>query len=205
MTAHDSTTLGFYAAEAEAYAGRGQAPLHERLSGFLAALPPGGAVLELGCGAGQDSAAMLARGFRVEPTDGTPEIAREAERRLGIPVRVLLFGDLDAREAYDGVWANACLLHVPRRDLPAILARIHAALKAGGVFYASYKAGSEEGRDRFGRYFNYPSPDWLRQAYGPARWADIAVERADGSGYDNEPTEWLHVTAVKERDPGQSP
>ena len=169
MTAHDSTTLGFYAAEAEAYAGRGQAPLHERLGGFLGALPPGARILELGCGAGQDSAAMLAAGFAVTPTDGTPEIAREAERRLKVPVRVLLFGDIAEREAYDGVWANACLLHVPRTDLPGILARIHAALKPGGVFYASYKAGAGEGRDRFGRYFNYPSPAWLREAYGPGR------------------------------------
>ena len=197
MTGHDGTTLGFYAAEAAAYAGRGQAPLHDRLRGFLAALPPGARVLELGCGAGQDSAAMLAAGFAVTPTDGTPELAREAERRLGVPVRVLLFGDLDERSAYDGVWANACLLHVPRGELPGILARVHAALKEGGVFYASYKAGTAEGRDRFGRYFNYPSPDWLRGAYGAGPWRSLAIEAAAGTGYDDAPTEWLHVTAVR--------
>ncbi len=197
MTGHDSATLGFYSTEAEAYAARGQAPLFERLSGFMAALPPGGSILELGCGAGQDSEAMLARGFAVTPTDGTPEVAREAERRLGVPVRVLLFDHLEERELYDGVWANACLLHVPRRDLPAIIARIDTALRTGGIFYASYKAGTQEGRDRFGRHFNYPSPDWLRTAYGSSLWSSLEVAQATGSGYDDEPTEWLHVTAVK--------
>ena len=197
MTGHDGTTLGFYAAEAEAYAGRGQAALHERLSGFLAELPPGARILELGCGAGQDGAAMLEAGFAATPTDGTAEIAREAERRLKVPVRVLLFGDIAEREAYDGVWANACLLHVPRRDLPAIVARIQAALRTGGIFYASYKAGTHEGRDRFGRYFNYPSPDWLRTVYGSSLWSSLEIARATGTGYDDEPTEWLHVTAVK--------
>ena len=39
-----------------------------------------------------------------------------ASRRLGRPVGTLLFHDLDAVEAYDGVWANACLLHVPEID-----------------------------------------------------------------------------------------
>ena len=33
------------------------------------------------------------------------------------PVETLLFHDLDEVEAYDGVWANACLLHVPRDEL----------------------------------------------------------------------------------------
>ena len=54
------------------------------------------------------------RGFDVTPTDGSPEMAEVASRRLGRPVGTLLFHDLDEVEAYDGVWANACLLHVPR-------------------------------------------------------------------------------------------
>ena len=58
---------------------------------------------------------------------------REASRRLGRPVETLLFHDLDKVEAYDGVWANACLLHVPRPELAQVLARIWRALKPGGI------------------------------------------------------------------------
>ena len=193
----DSHTLDFYASEAEAYASRGQAASRAKLQGFMSLLPPGGRVLELGCGAGQDSEALLAQGFDVLPTDGSPELAAQAERRLGRPVAVLLFEDLAEHEAFDGIWANACLLHVPRAALPAMIARVHAALKPDGVFYASFKAGEQDGRDRFGRYFNYPSPEWLRDAYGTGRWSRLDIVEETGSGYDREPTDWLHVTAFK--------
>lgn len=199
MPAKDMTTLGFYASEAEVYAGRSRAVDHVRMEAFLARLRAGASILELGCGGGHDSEAMLAKGFDVTPTDGSTELAREAEKRLRRPVRVMLFDDLDEKSSYEGVWANACLLHVPRTDLPGIVSRIHASLEAGGVFYASYKAGSEEGRDRFQRYYNYPSPEWLRELYGQLRWDSIEIEADTGSGYDQEPTDWLHVTAVKER------
>lgn len=83
--------------------------------------------------------------------------------------------------------------------LPDIIGRIHAALKPGGVFYASFKAGSQEGRDQFGRYYNYPSAEWLRTAYDPARWRSIEINQDLGSGYDGKPTLWLHVTATRRR------
>ncbi|MEH3109443.1 MAG: class I SAM-dependent methyltransferase [Agrobacterium cavarae] len=196
MTARDDDTIGFYAREVAAYTTRG-VDASPRLQAFLAALPPGGRILELGCGAGQDSEAMLARGFDVHPTDGTPEMARAAAKRLGVATSTLLFEDIAEQNAYDGIWANACLLHVPRATLPSIIARIHAALKNKGVFYASYKAGTAEGRDELDRFYNYPSPDWLLDVYQHLSWDQITIDEAKGSGYDNKPTDWLHVTAVK--------
>ena len=71
------------------------------------------------------------------------------------------------------------------------------ALRPGGVFYASYKAGEAEGRDRFGRYYNYPDADWLRIAYGKDGWSRLDIGEDLGGGYDQEPTRWLHATAIK--------
>src|SRR4051794_2173313 len=101
---------------------------------------------------------MLARGFDVKPTDGSPELAEVASRRLGRAVKTLLFQDLDEVEAYHGVWANACLLHVPRAELAPVLALVRHALKPGGAFYASYKTGDGDGRDTLNRYYNYRRP-----------------------------------------------
>lgn len=140
---------------------------------------------------------MLAAGFNVHPTDGTPEIAKAAQARLGIPVATLLFEDINDKERYDGVWANACLLHVPRAALAGIIGRVHGALKTGGVFYASFKAGEAEGRDTFGRYYNYPSKAWLENVYGQFDWTSVGITSRHGSGYDKMPTDWLHVTATK--------
>ena len=194
----DDATLQFYRRNAEAYAQREITSRHVRMGKFLALLPPGAAILELGCGAGGDSAEMLARGFDVTPTDGSPEMADVASRRLGRPVRTLLFHDLDATEAYDGVWANACLLHVPRDDLAKVLARIHCALRQGGAFYASYKAGEGDGRDTLNRYYNYPTEDWLRATYaqsGP--WRDLSVETGEVRGFDDATAEMFFVLTRK--------
>lgn len=193
----DDRTLSFYTQQASAYASRGEHPNSKHIEAFLSLLPAGAVILELGCGDGRDSEFMIGRGFEVRPTDGTPELAQSAQLRLGIPVATLLFADLNEQGKYDGVWANACLLHVPRTDLPQILSKIRAALKKGGVFSASFKAGETAGRDQFDRYYNYPSAPALRDWYATAGWADLDITTEMGGGYDGKPTEWLHVTAIK--------
>jgi SAM-dependent methyltransferase len=198
MEPADEETLRFYGANAPAYAEREITSRQIRLGRFLAQLSPDAAILELGCGAGADTAEMLARGFDVSPTDGSPEMAKVASRRLGRPVGTLLFHDLDAVEAYDGVWANACLLHVPRSELAHILKLIWRALKPGGIFYASFKAGDAEGRDTLNRYYNYPSPDWLRANYARAgNWSSLEIEAGDVMGFDNEWAPMLFIVARK--------
>lgn len=189
----DHDTLQFYRDNAEAYAGWSKAP-STRLAGFLALLRPGGAILELGCGAGNHSAVMLADGFSVRATDGSPEMAAAASRRLNHPVEVMLFDQLDETGAYDGVWASACLLHVPRNELAGILSRIHGALKPNGVFYASYKMGQGDGRDSLGRYYNYPSPEWLKATYDVSgKWQHVKSDTSVIKSFDDEPATMLHI------------
>jgi len=196
----DEATLQFYRGNAEAYAKRTFTSRQARLMAFLAQLPPGASILELGCGAGGDTAEMLARGFEVRATDGSPEMAVVASKHLGRTVETLLFHDLDEVDAYDAVWANACLLHVPRTELADVLARIWRALKAEGVFYASYKEGDVDGRDTLDRYYNYPSQDWLRATYADAgSWNSLSIETGEVLGFDNQWATMLFVVARKSR------
>jgi SAM-dependent methyltransferase len=193
----DETTLQFYRNNAESYAAWAKAP-STRLIGFLGLLPEGGSILELGCGAGNHAAEMLARGFDLRATDGSPEMAEVASRKLNHPVEVMLFDQLDVHEAYDGVWASACLLHVPRAELAGVLARIHRGLKAGGVFYASFKAGAGDGRDSLGRYYNYVSTDWLRAAYDAAGpWQGLSSDTSEIKSFDEAPATMLHLVMRK--------
>ncbi|MBB4234301.1 class I SAM-dependent methyltransferase [Rhizobium esperanzae] len=191
------TTAAFYDENAEIYANRARSLPKQQLDAFLAAIAPGGAILELGCGGGQDSAYMLSQGFDVTPTDGSPELARQAEVLIGRPVRVMLFQQLDADSAFDGVWAHASLLHVPRPELPEVFARIRRALKIGGIVHASFKAGIAEGYDGLGRYYNYPSAQWLWELLTKGGWCSIAIAEHDGSGYDGKPTRWLTASAER--------
>ena len=193
----DDETLRFYAENAGAYARRDRRH-PDKIDAFLMRLKPGARVLELGCGAGDDAAYMLDRGFEVLPTDGSPALAAEAERRTGRPVLVMRFDELAFEDAFDGVWASASLLHVPAPDLPGVLSRVHRALRLKGVFWASYKSGGDAGRDRFGRYYNRPGIESLEAAYmSAAPWADVEIAQAGGSGYDGEATAWLWAVATK--------
>lgn len=190
-------TTSFYDDNAEAYATRDRKLPTARLDAFLSTLPEKARILELGCGGGQDSAYMLSRGFDVTPTDGSAELARQAEKLIGGPVKVMRFEELAERDKFDGVWAEASLLHVPRTDLPATLNRIRNALKQRGAFHASFKAGTAEGNDGFGRYYNYPSREWLQELLVAGGWRNVTINEADGGGYDNMPTRWLHLAARK--------
>ena len=193
----DPATLKFYADNAADYVQHAQNPTPQ-LQAFLAQLPPGGTVLELGTGNGRDAAAMLAAGFAVTPSDASPELAAQAQARLRRPVRIMAFHELDDVALYDGVWACAALLHAPRDELTDNLTQIFRALRPGGRMMASFKAGNSEGRDRFGRYYNYIDAGQLRAHLTAAgAWASLDITEHDGSGYDGMPTRWLWAEACK--------
>ena len=193
----DVATLEFYRRNAKSYAAWAKAP-SSRLTSFLELLPQGASILELGCGAGNHAAEMLAKGFAVRATDGSPEMAEIASRRLGHPVEAMRFDELRERDAFDGVWASACLLHVPRAELAGVLDRIHRALKTGGVFYASYKIGEDDGRDSLGRYYNYPSAEWLSATYAAAGpWQMLSSDTGEIKSFDEAPATMLHLVMRK--------
>ena len=141
---------------------------------------------------------MLAAGFAVRATDGSPEMAKIASRRLDHPVGAMRFNENEAHDAYDGVWASACLLHVPRDGLAGILTRIRCALKPEGVFYASFKLGNGDGRDSLGRYYNYPTVQWLQSAYAAAGpWTSLASDTSEIKSFDEAPATMLHLIVRK--------
>ena len=119
---------------------------------FLQYLQLGSRILDLGCGSGRDARYFLGKGYQVDATDGSAEICRLASEYTGIPVRQMLFNELDAEEEYDGIWACASILHLSEDELRDVMHRIGTALKEDGVFYTSFKYGDFAG-ERNGRYF----------------------------------------------------
>ncbi|HCS16501.1 class I SAM-dependent methyltransferase [Qipengyuania flava] len=194
----DAATIAYYQANAPHYTlSFGQAP-SRHLDAFLDRLAPGASVLELGCGAGRDSARIAERGFALDATDGTPAMVHKANERFDIAARVMRFDELDAKETYDAVWAHACLLHVARADLPGVLASVHAALRENGLHFANYKLGIAEGRDPLGRLTNLPDEEWLEQTYRAAGFAILATQRYRGKGADGIQRDWYALTLRKE-------
>src|SRR5918993_5455547 len=104
----------------------------------------GAKILDAGCGSGRDILAFIAGGHEVIAFDASSKMVRLASRRLGFPVIRLSFDQLEFRDTFDGVWACASLLHVPRRRIRNALRRLALALKPGGILYASFRWGDDE-------------------------------------------------------------
>ncbi len=196
---YDAKTLDFYSGDAERYLASRPDNISRHLHSFLEQLTVGARILELGCGAGRDSEAMIAAGFDVDPTDGVPEIAAIATKRLQRNVRVMRFDELDASNKYDAVWANASLHHVPRDQLPSILQSIFQALKPGGLHFANYKWGTVDCRDAKDRHYSHLTLERLRELYASsADWEIVSsLEYEGGGGYEGSNSPWVAITVRK--------
>jgi ubiquinone/menaquinone biosynthesis C-methylase UbiE len=120
----------------------------------LERIPPGTDVLDLGCGAGVPMTRALAADRRVMGVDIS---ARQIElARAAVPEATFIHADmtaLDIRAAsLDAVVAFYSLTHVPRLDLPDLLASVRRWLRPGGVLIASM--GAQDSPDSV-------EPDWL--------------------------------------------
>ena len=119
---------------------------------FIETLSPGSRILDAGCGSGRDALAFKQLGFDVTAFDGSAEMARMASAHTGLEVLQLTFEEVDWRDAFDGIWANASLLHVQRNQLVGVMRKLRDALVVGGVWELSFKPGTGEGV-AFGRWF----------------------------------------------------
>ncbi|MBV1855077.1 class I SAM-dependent methyltransferase [Catellatospora tritici] len=113
---------------------------------FRDRLAPYARVLEVGAGAGHDSAYFQEEGFSVVAADLSPVMVEHC-RAKGIEAHVMDFLRLGFPPAsFDAVFSMNCLLHVPNRDLPAALAAIWAVLRPGGLFFLGVY-GADESRE----------------------------------------------------------
>lgn len=122
------------------------------LERLIAALPPGGRVLDLGCGAGVPVARTLVEhGFSVSGVDISPG---QVERARGlVPGADFQVGDMTALEfapeSFDGVCAFYSLIHVPREFHAVILGKVARWLRPEGKAMLVLGAEDWEGREAY--------------------------------------------------------
>ena len=127
------------------------------LERFAQCVGAGATVLDLGAGPGCDSAELRRLGLRPISLDlslgmlraGVPEFPGP---RVQADARRLPFRDTSV----GGVWANACLLHLPPEEAAAALREVRRILCAPGLLHISVKSGN--------------GVEWESERYGEPRW-----------------------------------
>lgn len=157
-----SATLADYNSNAQAFfAGTADHDVSQNIAALLTAItaPAPYAILDLGCGPGRDLVTFNRLGHHATGLDGSAEFVAMARALSGCEVWHQSFLHLDLPEqAFDGVFANASLFHVPRAALPTVLAQLCATLRQGGVLFSSNPRGdNQEGWSgaRYGSYHDY--------------------------------------------------
>jgi SAM-dependent methyltransferase len=205
-------TRAAYEAGAAAWASRGvdRSYANPRIEGFVACLPRSdGAnlVLDLGCGPGWDSVLLSQGGLRVVSFDITRAMLALSLERPDRG-RGLVQGDSRrlpfAAGSFDGVWASASLLHLPKAEAAGALDEVSRTLKRGGAFYSAMKEGAADSIDSPApggavtapRHFaHYRALEWsnLLRAAG-FRLLSQDIDHDSRPGYPD----WIVTLAVKE-------
>lgn len=146
-------TIDYYNKHAEEFtASTFEVDMESLYQPFLVELPEGARILDVGCGPGRDTLAFKNKGYQVDAIDYSEELVKKATQLTGIPVRLQSFYEIDADQAYDGIWACASLLHCERTRLKEVIGKLLSALKPNGMLYMSFKYGNGD-RQKDGRQF----------------------------------------------------
>lgn len=152
MASDADNIIDLYRRHAGAFArDRGQTGMEQRwLDRFLAALPPGGSVLDLGCGFGDPMARCLVdRGCSVTGIDSSaPLIAMARAAMPGFEWHVGDMRGLNLGRRFDGILAWDSFFHLTAGDQRAMFPvfEAHAAPGAALMFTSGPEAGEAVGR-----------------------------------------------------------
>jgi SAM-dependent methyltransferase len=112
-------------------------------------------------------------------------------------VRHLRFEDIAYEDEFDGVWACASLLHVPKSRIDGVLRRLSRALKVGGILYMSFKKGDGESV-RDGRLFNnYPERSLRDLLMQLPELEKLRIWQTTDRRPDREGETWINAIARK--------
>ncbi|WP_299621094.1 bifunctional 2-polyprenyl-6-hydroxyphenol methylase/3-demethylubiquinol 3-O-methyltransferase UbiG [uncultured Tateyamaria sp.] len=192
----DPETLAVYAAQAEKYATLATLDMERpHVERFIAQMPKGARVLDIGCGPGVVTGAFAAAGMEAEAWDPVSEMVAMAAAQPGVTARQAVYADLVAEGVYDGIWANFSMLHTSLADWPAQFAAVARALKPGGLFHFGTKLGEGEARDSIGRLYSYISEPALMELMAQTGLTVEYTRTGEGAGLSGEVAPFISVQA----------
>lgn len=200
MTDYVAANRSTYDAIAADYTRRWSTPpawVNAELDRLVKALPGDARIADIGCGPGRHTALLQDRGFRVVGFDlsrqmltcgNVPGLVQADMRTLPLPDQVL-----------DAVWCVAAMLHIPRSEVPDVLAEFSRVLRPGGLLSLSVAEGDGEGWEAVSyarthrRWYVFHRIEPLTEQLATAGFNVVSYSRR--STHRN----WLHLNAKRAR------
>lgn len=168
---------------------------------FISLLPKSSKILDLGCGNGRDAEWFASQGFAMTLFDLSDDMLAFARER--VPSAEILQGDMTdlsfEQGSFDGVWANASLLHLTKEELKSVLQTICKIVSPGGIVFASFKKGSEEKyleEEKYDtvtkRFFSLVEAKEVGDLFTEVGFQNLKIEEI--GQYSAQP--WIHVFAT---------
>jgi len=172
---------------------------------FASFLKPGDLVLDAGCGGGFKSAYLLKKGLKIIGIDASEKMIEIAQRENPTAqFQVLSLQESHKlKEVFAGIFVQASLLHVPKKEALDVVKKLSDKLANGGYLYIAVKNKKENGPNEeiktetdygysYDRFFSYFSIDELKN-YLKASGCEVVYENVTPS--DN--TRWVQVIGKK--------
>ena len=174
---------------------------------FAALLKAGDTILDVGCGGGTKARYLAGKGFKIfgiDFSEGMIEIARREVPEAEFAVMDMKDLSHISRE-FDGVFAQASLLHIQKKEVHSIFHEFLSRLKPDGYLYVAVKEGDEGQLDEeikkesdygyeYERFFSFYTIDELRQYFLDTGLV-IVCEDIISSGK----TRWISVIGRKRK------
>lgn len=142
---------------------------------FYKKVVPGKKVLDIGCGAGRDAMVFVKHKFDylgIDASEGMLKVAKE--RVKNGKFRKMDFYKLKfPANSFDGTWAAASFIHIPKNRINRVLKGIKKILKPGGISFFSFKEKNKNSKEGLIPYERNPGTFRYRSYYTQKEFEDI--------------------------------
>ncbi len=174
-----------YAKDFDTFATTYRGKLKNWVEDFANQFKKGARILDVGCGSGRDALFLSQKGLTITGIDFSKELIQIAREK--VPQATFLVMDFEkltfSNNSFDGIWANASLLHMPRKKLLPVLKKLYKILVAGGYVFMQFRVGEGEkftlerrGNAMLKRFYAYYSCDELKNMLKQAGFRKLQYE-----------------------------
>lgn len=175
---------------------------------FIYYLHTSAKILDAGCAAGRDSAIFASKGFDVTGIDISEGLLQEAKKEY--PNITFVYGDLlnlpFPDNTFDGIWANACLVHFEIiNETKKAITEFNRVLSQGGILHIFVKEQLTERKtdivsDKLSshdRFFQYYKKEEIKNLLENCGFKIIFLENNVRDPANREDTKWIWSIAKK--------